>query len=138
MPPRLHLSRRHLGRLRALAEAAWPHEACGLIETAHPGRVRAVHVLRNHHDEPTHRFTIDPEAYLWLERAAGARGHTIGGVWHSHPHGDPQPSPRDREQAWPGWSYLIAGVTTGHMNDLRCWRVGRDGGVAEVPLRLWP
>ncbi len=127
-------------RIRELAEAAWPAEACGLIEGAgEPGpvRVTAMHWLANHADAPERGYLIDPEAFLRLERAAREHGRAIVGVWHSHPHGDPAPSSRDLAEAWPGWSYLIAGVTNARMTDLRCWRLEGEDFAAQ-PLRCFP
>lgn len=129
MAARVVLRPCHLRRVRELAAAGWPHEACGLLEArTADGRIDvvALHALPNIHPEPHRRYTIDPESWLRLEHVARARGRTIAGVWHSHPHGDPTPSALDRELAWPGWSYLIAGVTNTGMNDLRCWLI-RDG-----------
>jgi proteasome lid subunit RPN8/RPN11 len=135
MGARLLLRRRDLGRLRELTEAAWPHEACGLLEADRPGRICRLHALANVHDEPWHRFTIDPEAYLRLEHQVRARGHTIAGVWHSHPHGDPAPSARDRTAAWPGWHYLIAAVVAGRMTALRAWSLGDREAIEAVAVR---
>lgn len=125
-----------LRRLREQAESAWPLEACGLLEAvteAGPGpadddavrpvRIRRLVFCRNTHADPGRRFEIDPEDFLRAEHAARARGRAIAGVWHSHPHGDAAPSATDRAAAWPGWSYLIAGVTNARMIDLRCWRL---------------
>ncbi len=130
MAPRFILPLRHRQRVRELSGAAWPLEACGLLEgicAPAPTVITAVHPFPNVHRDPRRRYTIDPEAWLRLEHAARRRGHTVMGVWHSHPHGDPTPSPTDREQAWPGWSYLIAGVTNTGMRDLRCWRIDERG-----------
>ena len=70
--------------------------------------------------------SVDPEEFLRAEHAAQGRGRTIVGVWHSHPRGEPVPSATDRAEAWPDWSYLIAGVTNGALTDLRCWRLADD------------
>ena len=129
LPP---LARR---RVRELSASAWPQEACGLLEGALVGlavRVDRLHRVDNHHDHPHERYLIDPETYLRLEHAARRRGRTIVGVWHSHPHGDATPSPRDRAWAWPGWSYLIAGVTNAGMSELRCWTMGADDVVEQA------
>lgn len=134
-PPRLLLAPAQRRRLRELAEAAWPQEACGLIEgSVGPGpvRVAALHRLANVDAEPERGYTIDPEAFLYLEHGARDRGRAIVGVWHSHPHGEATPSPRDLAQAWPGWSYLIAGVTKGRMTDLRCWRLAGGDFAAQA------
>lgn len=136
MVARLQLPRSGLRRLRELAEAAWPHEACGMLEASAPGRVWRVHRLHNGDAEPWHRYTIDPEAYLRLEHAVRGRGHTLAGVWHSHPHGDPAPSARDIDSAWPGWHYVIAGIDGGRMVALRGWRIAGDRSVTPIPLHV--
>lgn len=130
MTARVFLHPAHRRRIRELCEAAWPLEACGLLEgpeATSPIRVTSVHARPNVDPEPRRRYTIDPEAWLRLEHVARGRGHTIVGIWHSHPHGDPTPSRADRALAWPGWSYLIAGVTNAGMRDLRCWRIDERG-----------
>ena len=60
------------------------------------------------------------------------QGRYVCGVYHSHPAGAAQPSPRDVELAWPGLDYVIvdgAGAA-------RAWRLqeSRDG-FDEVPIR---
>lgn len=113
-------------RIRELAEAAWPQEACGLLEGLaldHSAHVSRALGCANIHEDPAARYRIEPETYLHAEHGARARGRTIVGVWHSHPHGDAAPSATDLAEAWPGWSYLIAGVTNGTMTSLRCWRL---------------
>lgn len=136
MHGRLWLPPPALRRVRELGEAAWPREACGLLEGLAPGRsARVTRALAcaNVHEDPARRYRIDPEVYLHAEHAARARGRTITGVWHSHPHGDAAPSATDLAEAWPGWSYLIAGVTNGAMTSLRCWRL-LDGRFVEQRL----
>ncbi|MDZ7788438.1 MAG: M67 family metallopeptidase [Halofilum sp. (in: g-proteobacteria)] len=136
MAPRLYLRAAQRRRIRELSLAAWPLEACGLLEGPDvdgPRTVVAIHPMPNVDPAPDRRYTIDPEDWLRLEHAARRRGQTIIGVWHSHPHGDPAPSPTDRELAWPGWSYLIAGVTNTGMRDLRCWQID-ERGCHEQPI----
>jgi len=124
-------------RVREMATAAWPLEACGLLEGNAHGTV--VHLRRalacaNLDPDPEHRYRIDPETYLRAEHAARAIGRMIVGVWHSHPHGGAAPSATDAAESWPGWSYLIAGVTNEGMIALRCWRM-LDDEPFEQPIR---
>lgn len=136
-PGRLYLPPRAIQRLREAGRAAWPHEACGLLQgetTESAVRVARIISCANVHAEPHHRYTIDPETFLHAEHAAQARGQSIVGVWHSHPNGEPIPSATDRAEAWPNWSYLIAGVTNGAMTALRCWRLDDSGGFREQSL----
>jgi len=125
----VHLPPPAVRRVRELAVAAWPREACGLLEGRALGAVVHVHAALacvNVDPTPQRRYCIDPQAYLHAERAAMRAGRSIVGVWHSHPHGDASASPTDRAEAWPGWSYLIAGVTNEGMTALRCWRLLDD------------
>ncbi|MDX1609629.1 MAG: M67 family metallopeptidase [Halofilum sp. (in: g-proteobacteria)] len=125
----VHLSGPCRRRIRELAEAAWPHEACGLLEGHAIGRnahVRRVLACRNEHERPAERYLIDPEAFLRADRAAGRAGRAIVGVWHSHPNGAAWFSQTDRAEAWPGWSYLVAAIERGRMCALQAWHVGTD------------
>lgn len=133
---RLHLPALAMQRIREAAGTAWPHEACGLLEgqVAEDGvHVSQTLICANVHAEPRHRYTIDPEDFLHAEHAARDRGRSIVGTWHSHPNGAPVPSETDRNEAWPGWSYLIAGVTNGAVTALRCWCLD-DGTFHEQPI----
>lgn len=125
-------------RLREHACAAWPREACGLL--VQPGRDRRagalrVEVCRNLAADPGHGYTIDPEVFLRIEHEARATGGAVTGVWHTHPHGDPRPSQRDRDEGWPGWSYLIVGVTRSVVTGLRAWRLDGERFV-EQPVEI--
>lgn len=135
--PRIRLPAGALRTIRELGETAWPHEACGLLEgIGGPGvlvRVARALPCRNVHATPSVRYTIDPEDFLRAEHEARARGLMIVGTWHSHPHGDARPSATDLAEAWPGWSYVIAGVTNARMQSLRCWRLV-DERFAEQPI----
>ncbi|MDZ7829899.1 MAG: M67 family metallopeptidase [Halofilum sp. (in: g-proteobacteria)] len=133
----LVIARPCLRTIREHAEAAWPHEACGLLEGHAAGRflrVRRVIACRNEHEDPAHRYRIDPETFLRAERAAERVERRVVGVWHSHPHGEAYLSDTDRAEAWPGWSYLVAGVTNGSMQALRAWFI--DDEPLEQRLRL--
>lgn len=135
----LHLPPPIVRRIREVGTAAWPHEACGLLEGTADGtaiRVARLVVCANIHDDPARYFTIDPETFLYAERDASRRGRAIVGVWHSHPHGDPAPSATDRQQAWPAWSYLIAGVSDARLIALRCWNMN-ESEFHEQPIVAW-
>jgi len=133
----LYLARPCLRTIREHAEAAWPREACGLLEGYGGGRivrVRRVIACRNEHEHPHERYRIDPEVFLRADRAAERLGRRVVGTWHSHPHGAACFSDTDRKEAWPGWSYLVAGVTNGSMRELRAWFIG--DAPLEQPVRV--
>lgn len=135
----LLLPRPGLQTIREQAEAAWPREACGLLEGETAGRrvrVRRVICCRNEHEQPDRHYRIDPESFLRLDRAAERIGRRVVGVWHSHPGGRAYFSESDRALAWRGWSYLVAGVTNEGMQELRAWFVDEEPAEQRVEA-MW-
>jgi len=83
--------------LRA-AEAASPHEACGLLL----GADRHVHTAipcANVAADPARHFEIAPASLIAAHRAARAGGPQIIGYFHSHPNGLARPSATDQASA---------------------------------------
>lgn len=97
-----------LGHTRAVA----PLECCGLLGGRDEGpvrRIEAVRPCRNVAPEPQWAYVAHPQdqlaAMLELEDDLGL---DVVGVYHSHPHGPPSPSPVDAARAnLPGASYLL-------------------------------
>jgi proteasome lid subunit RPN8/RPN11 len=114
-------------RLRELALADYPREACGLLLGRVEGIrrvVELVHPARNLNVERAHdRYELDPRDQLAAERAAREGGREVLGVWHTHPDHPATPSETDRAAAWSGWSYLILSVVRGELAELRSWRL---------------
>jgi proteasome lid subunit RPN8/RPN11 len=64
----------------------------------------------------TTRYQIDDAAHVGLRRVVRgfAPAISIIGVYHSHPAGDPVPSPSDIAEAmYPDWIYVIVGLRSG-------------------------
>ncbi len=90
------------------AENTLPDECCGLIAVEN-GAIRFAYPLTNANPSPL-TFTVDPEEHFGAMRHAESQGWEILGVFHSHPTGEPSPSPVDVAMAWdPDWIHLIAG-----------------------------
>ncbi len=109
----LHLPGALGERIAAEARRAFPRECCGLLEGATDGKritVVAAHPARNLSERPD-RFEIDPADHFRLLRGAREQGNAIIGCYHSHPGGQAEPSPRDREGTGEaGFVWLIAAV----------------------------
>ena len=91
---------------------AHPREACGLLVGRDEAGARWITYAvpaDNRHLEPGHAYAISPEAFLDVEKRARSRGLDVVGFYHSHPDGVPAPSARDEAEAWPHYTYLIAG-----------------------------
>jgi proteasome lid subunit RPN8/RPN11 len=117
-----------------------PNEACGLLVgplggNGEPtGVVTAARPCRNS-DASAVTYTVDPRDMLATMRAAEARGDEIIGVWHSHTHTDPYPSPTDvRQAADPAWMYVIVSLRD-QVPMLRSYRI-RAGDIAETSVEL--
>ena len=128
-------------RLAAIAYArmvghcydALPMEGCGLLGGP-PGTSDALVCYPTANAATSSRvYTVDPRDFLRADRDAEARGHEILGVFHSHTHTDPYPSPTDVANAPdPGWHYVLVSL-----RDLapstRSYRIV-DGKITEEPV----
>lgn len=97
-PMQVMLSSALHAQMLAHAEAAGPHECCGLLfgcgDTIH----RAA-PAPNVSDVPERAFEIDPSVLIAAERAMRRGGDAIIGHYHSHPNGRAEPSPCDAAAA---------------------------------------
>ena len=67
------------------------------------------------------------------ERAADDDGLAVIGVFHSHTHSEPYPSPTDVAQAVdPGWHYVIVTIMRG-VAEPRSYLIA-DGGITEETI----
>ena len=110
-----------------------PLEACGLL-AGPTGSDDAVVCYRAGNVAASSRvYTLDPLDHLRADRDAEARGYQIIGVFHSHTHTDPYPSPTDVAQAPdPEWHYVI--VSFRHEVPMtRSYRIV-DGKITEEPV----
>jgi [CysO sulfur-carrier protein]-S-L-cysteine hydrolase len=117
-----------------------PNEACGLLIGPFGGNLEPTGVVSEaipcrNADASAMTYTVDPRDMLKAGRVAEARGHEIVGVWHSHTHTDPYPSPTDVRQAVdPAWLYVIVSLRD-NTPMLRSYRI-RGGEIAEVAVEL--
>ncbi len=136
----LGISRAELDEVARHAAESYPEECCGfLVGICDVGGVRVLAVWRAENESSGDRrlrFSIAPERVLAALRRARARGFELVGYYHSHPDHPAEPSPTDRESAWPGMSYLIVPVVAGVAGAARSWRLLADrSGFLEETLR---
>ena len=129
------ISRSLLDAIRREAAAVSPLEACGLLYGA-PDRIDDWDAVENIAEDPARRFEIAPAALFAALRAERGGGPRIVGYWHSHPGGDPRPSPTDAAMAQgDGKLWLIVAG-----DEARLWRAEPDGPVHgrfdEVPIAI--
>jgi len=114
---------------------AYPEEACGLVAFDTSGDPVLTICLTNV-DHRSDRFTISPDEHFGAQRLAERSGHTIGGIFHSHPGSEAYPSRWDVSGgADPTWLHFIVGPVTGKRPLLRAYRIDR-GDVTEVRVTV--
>lgn len=110
----------------AEAVAAGARECCGLLlSSGGSGRIDAWRAARNVALRPQSHFEVDPHSLLAAHRAQRAGGPRIAGCYHSHPGGDPAPSPTDARQAAADGAVWI--ICTGDGLRAAAW-IARDKG----------
>jgi proteasome lid subunit RPN8/RPN11 len=133
---RLWLTDAQAGAILAHARAEAPREACGLVAgVPERGVYRAVEIIpvANNASDPLHLYQMDERELARQITSLNARGLTLVGLYHSHPAGDPIPSPVDIAQAaYPDTAYLIVGLKRG---ELAAWTI-RFGQVRSVDLHI--
>ena len=115
-----------------LAHAAHdrPLEACGLLAVDSQGMVRFVYSLSNA-DASTRSFTIAPHEYFGANRHAERHGWEIGGMFHSHPDGEPIPSSTDLAVAPAAhWLYIVVAKGQARLYELQDHRFRLVGSLA--------
>ena len=72
------------------------------------------------------RILILPKDVLRAERYARERKLDVVGYYHSHPDDRAVPSQYDLDHALPVWSYIIASVLDGKVDDIASWEMEKD------------
>lgn len=129
-PRSLRLSRRALDVAATHVRERAPEEACGLLlgREARSRRhiVQAVPTPNRARGATMSRYLISPRDMREAEAAAARAGLEVVGAYHGHPDGTAEPSARDREDAWPWYSYLILPLEAGRVGAARAWRLLED------------
>ena len=133
----LTLRRAHLAEMVAHCLQSLPLEGCGLlVGDMSTGQVVRVIPTKNV-AMSAKLYSVDPLAHLRADRAAEEEGLAIIGVFHSHTHTDPYPSPTDVVQAPdPSWHYVLVSLR-GELPSTRSYRIV-SGTVQEESIDLVP
>ncbi|MGP0003607.1 MAG: Mov34/MPN/PAD-1 family protein [Acidimicrobiales bacterium] len=128
-PTSLQITEDQLAEMIAHCICCVPEEGCGLLVGDGSGLVASVQPARNA-AASAQIYTVDPRDYLRIDRQAEADGREVIGVFHSHTHTDPWPSPTDVQQAPdPSWHYVLVGLRH-ELPSTRSFRIV-DGNIRE-------
>jgi proteasome lid subunit RPN8/RPN11 len=113
------------------AEREYPHECGGMLigeygpETKTVAKVLPLENAREG-ESRRDRILILPSDVMRAERYAADRGLDVIGYYHSHPDDRAVPSQYDLDHALPFWSYIIASVVNGKVEDIASWVMEND------------
>ncbi len=114
------------GMCRCDAGGKDPHEVCGFLAGQIEGNQYIVRLglgVQNSAVRDQHRrYQISTEAFIEAERLLQMQRLHILGLFHSHPDGRAWPSPLDIEYFFPGWIYLIIGVSADSVTERRAFQ----------------
>ena len=128
--------------ITAHAEKDYPHECGGMLIGTFAEEKKTVietFPLENAREEEDRhdRILILPKDVLRAERYARERKLDVVGYYHSHPDDRAVPSQYDLDHALPVWSYIIASVLDGKVDDIASWEMENDRSrFNEEPLEI--
>ena len=138
----IEVNQKVIDAITAHAERDYPHECGGmLIGTFSADKKTAVETfpLENAREEEDrhNRVLILPKDVLRAERYARENKLDVVGYYHSHPDDRAVPSQYDLDHALPVWSYIIASVLNGKVDDIASWEMENDRSrFNEEPLEI--
>lgn len=131
--PALWLEETSARALVLQAIAAAPEEICGLL-AGRDGVISEVIPIRNAAADPRQTFYMDQDEFKARLHDLERRGLNLIGFYHSHPQGDPIPSPADiRSAYYPETPHLLIGLRG--RPRLAVWRI-KHGSVEPVTLHI--
>ena len=117
------------------ARRSYPAECCGVLLAELGGIVVEAVSCENVAETPCNRYQIAPAELIRVQREARSRGLKIAGFYHSHPEHSGEASAMDSAEAyWTGCSYVIAGVMSWEVREVRSYRLGVEGVLSEEPV----
>src|SRR6202021_214726 len=113
----IEIERTPWGAMVEHAEHAFPNECCGaMLGRSGDGKklvIDAVALENAFSGEQAARYELRPEDLLAADKAGGARGLDLIGIYHSHPDCDAYFSKTDLENSCPWYSFVVLSIKSG-------------------------
>jgi proteasome lid subunit RPN8/RPN11 len=110
-------------------------ECCGLL-AGRNGTVTRIFAATNAAENPATSYEIAPKEIFECMREMRAEGIEMLGIYHSHPNGKNEPSPRDIDQAYYSEAaYFIISPLDGAEKPVRAFSI-RGGRVTELEIQV--
>jgi proteasome lid subunit RPN8/RPN11 len=119
----IRIPRDLVSALVRLAQLEPMRECCGLL-AGQAGVIARICRAANASSNPATAYEIAPQELFSLVREIRAAGLELMGIYHSHPNGKNEPSPRDIELAhYPGTAYVIISPLAGAPQPVRAFSI---------------
>jgi proteasome lid subunit RPN8/RPN11 len=110
-------------------------ECCGLL-AGRDGAITHVFPAENVANDPAKSYEIAPREIFRMMRKFRAQGLEFLGIYHSHPHGENEPSARDLELAYYSEeAYFILSPRSDAAKPVRAFSI-RDGRATELETQI--
>ena len=110
-------------------------EVCGLL-VGRDGVITQAYPAKNIAANPATAYEIAPREIFNLMREMREAGLDLLGIYHSHPNGKNEPSPRDIESAYyPDAACFIISPLAAAPRPIRAFSI-RDGRVTELEIQI--
>ncbi len=111
------------------------NECCGLL-AGQGGVITNMLPADNVASDPTKNYEIPSDELFRMMREIRADGLELMGIYHSHPNGENEPSPRDIELAYyPDTAYVIISPQPDAARPVRAFSI-RDGRATELDIEI--
>jgi proteasome lid subunit RPN8/RPN11 len=135
MKNRVSIGKEIVERMLAHARREPSVECCGLLAGSDAAITRIFPAANAAHN-PATSYEIAPKEIFSLMREMRAAGIELLGIYHSHPNGKNQPSPRDIELAYYSETpYFIISPRDDAKQAVRAFSI-RDGRAEELEIRI--
>ncbi len=131
----IYISKKIIGEIISHALNNDPNESCGILQ-GKGGTATKFHQLRNIHEAPQNRYTIDPVELMNTEKICDEENETIIGIMHSHTHTQAYPSETDVKNAltsgYLDQIYIIVSLVEKTRPILKAFSIDNHGEVFEI------
>ena len=131
----VRIRRELISELVRLAHLEPAHECCGLLAGSR-GAITRIFRATNVASNPATAYEIAPQELFSLIREVRAADLELMGIYHSHPNGKNEPSPRDIELAYyPDTAYVIISPEVGAARPVRAFSI-RHSHATELDIGI--
>lgn len=124
-----------ISELVRLAQLDPARECCGLLAGS-SGAIARIFPATNVASNPATAYEIAPQELFSLMREVRAATLELMGIFHSHPNGKNEPSPRDIDLAYyPDTAYVIISPEVGAAQPVRAFSI-RDGCATGLDIEI--